>query len=174
MKGDKAAARTLLQRGMNVNAPQPDGATALHWAVYQDDLETADLLIRAGANVRAMNREGASVLSLACINGNADMIERLLKAGADPNERLANGETPLMLAARTGKVDAMPGVRYAYGFMDANRDGPWFGHGGGAPGMNGELRIYPDSGYVIAVLANMDPPAASRVADFIGERQPLK
>jgi len=114
MKGDKAAARTLLQRGMNVNAPQPDGATALHWAVYQDDLETADLLIRAGANVRAMNREGASVLSLACINGNADMIERLLKAGADPNERLANGETPLMLAARTGKVDAIS-VLFSHG-----------------------------------------------------------
>jgi hypothetical protein len=40
--------------------------------------------------------------------------------------------------------------------------------------MNGELRIYPDSGYVIAVLANMDPPAATRVADFIGERLPLR
>ena len=35
-----------------------DGATALHWAVYRDDLELADLLIRAGANVKAANREG--------------------------------------------------------------------------------------------------------------------
>src|SRR5262245_38851695 len=92
MKGNKAALRTLLQGHPDVNAPQADGTTALHWAVYQDDLETADLLIRAGANPKATNREGASVLSLACINGNGAMIAKLLKAGADVNERLPNGE----------------------------------------------------------------------------------
>ena len=40
MKGDKAAVRTLLQQKADVNAPQVDGATALHWAVYRDDVET--------------------------------------------------------------------------------------------------------------------------------------
>jgi hypothetical protein len=40
--------------------------------------------------------------------------------------------------------------------------------------MNGDLKIYPQSGYVIAVLANMDPPAASRISDFIGNRLPQK
>src|SRR6476620_2833879 len=69
MKGDKAALRALVQQRANVNAPQADGATALHWAVYREDLEAVDVLIRAGANARAVNREGASVLSLACING---------------------------------------------------------------------------------------------------------
>jgi D-alanyl-D-alanine carboxypeptidase len=48
----------------------------------------------------------------------------------------------------------------------------WFGHGGGAPGMNGDLKIYTQSGYVIAVLANMDPPAAGRVSEFINARLP--
>jgi ankyrin repeat protein len=110
MKGNKAALRTLLQRHLDVNAPQADGTTALHWAVYQDDVETADLLIRAGGNPKAKNREGASVLSLACINGNGAMIAKLLKAGADVNERLPNGETPLMMAARTGNVDAINGL----------------------------------------------------------------
>jgi hypothetical protein len=38
--------------------------------------------------------------------------------------------------------------------------------------MNGDLRIYPQSGYVIAVLANLDPPAANRVSQFIGDRLP--
>jgi len=107
MKGDRAAVRSLLQRHTDVNAPQADGATALHWAIYREDLETTDLLLRAGASPKSANREGATVLSLACINGNAVLIERLLKAGADANERLVNGETPLMLAARTGKVDAL-------------------------------------------------------------------
>ncbi len=92
-------------------------------------------------------------------------------ANALTGHRLLDAQHTALLT--TGKVDAIPGIRYGYGFMDANRDGHWFGHGGGAPGMNGELRIYPDSGYVIAVLANMDPPAATRVAEFIGERLPL-
>ena len=52
---DKGAVRALLTQHVDVNAPQADGATALHWAVHWDDLETADLLIRAGANVNAAN-----------------------------------------------------------------------------------------------------------------------
>ncbi len=74
----------------------------------------------------------------------------------------------------TGKVDAM-GARYAYGFEDQLINGTHcYGHGGGAPGMNGELEICRDVGYVVAVLANMDPPAATRIARFITNRLPQK
>jgi len=73
----------------------------------------------------------------------------------------------------TGKVEGGGGGKYAYGFNDNVRDGVrWFGHGGGAPGMNGDLKIFPQSGYVIAVLANMDPPAAGRISEFIAARLP--
>ena len=73
----------------------------------------------------------------------------------------------------TGHTAVAQGEKYAYGFMDKTEAGVRsFGHGGGAPGMNGDLRIYPASGYVIVVLANLDPPAASRPADFIGNRLP--
>jgi ankyrin repeat protein len=71
MKGDGTTVRTLLRQKADVNAPQADGATAIHWAVYHDDLELAGLLIGAGANVKAANREGATPLSLGCVNGNA-------------------------------------------------------------------------------------------------------
>ena len=72
----------------------------------------------------------------------------------------------------TGKVDEGFG-RYAYGFEDKVVNGTrCFGHGGGAPGMNGDLQICPASGYVVAVLANMDPPAARRISDFITSRMP--
>jgi len=107
MAGDERAVMTLLARGADVNAPQADGATALHWAVYRDNLPMIDRLIAAGARVNAANRHGATPLALACINGSARAIARLLAAGADPNERGANGETALMMASRTGAVDAM-------------------------------------------------------------------
>lgn len=107
MRGDKAAIRTLIQQRADVNGPQMDGATALHWAAYRSDKEMADLLVHAGANPKVANREGSTPLWLACINGDAPMIEALLTAGADANERLPLGRTPLMAAARTGNVGAV-------------------------------------------------------------------
>jgi uncharacterized protein len=107
MRADRAAVRELLEQHADVNAPQADGATALHWAVFRSDKETVDLLIRAGANARAANREGSTPLWLASVNGNAAIVEALLNAGADANERLPLGRTPLMAASRTGNVDAI-------------------------------------------------------------------
>jgi uncharacterized protein len=101
---DRTEIRMLLQQRVDVNAPQADGMTALHWAAYQDDLALAQLLLQAGADAKAANRYGVTPLSLACTNGNAGMVERLLKAGADPDAPLPGGETPLMTAARTGTV----------------------------------------------------------------------
>jgi uncharacterized protein len=98
------AVRALLDKKVDVNVPGPDGATALHWAVYLDDIETARLLIDAGANVNALNRYGLTPLSLACTNGNAAIVDLLLKAGADPNGQTPEGETVLMTAARTGDL----------------------------------------------------------------------
>jgi uncharacterized protein len=107
MKGDAASVRALMAKKADVNAPQNDGATALHWAVFRGDAELANLLIRAGANVKAANRQGVTPLWLASVNGDAKMLGVLLEAGADANEKLALGRTPLMIASRTGKVDAM-------------------------------------------------------------------
>ena len=107
-KGDKTKVRELIQRKAEVNAPQADGTTGLHWAAEADDLETANLLIRAGAKVMAANQAGATPLMLACVNGSAAMIETLAKAGADINASLTrSGDTALMIAARIGKVDAV-------------------------------------------------------------------
>jgi len=123
--GDKAAFHALLQQHVDVNAPEVDGTTALHWAVRSDDLELVDRLIRAGANVKAANRYGLTPLYLACVNGNPAMIEKLLKAGADANAVSNEGETVLMTAARTGNVDAVK-VLLARG-ADVNAKETWHG-----------------------------------------------
>jgi uncharacterized protein len=107
MNGDLASVRGLVQQKADVNATQPDGATAIQWAVYRDDWEMADVLIAAGANIKLANREGATPLYLASMHGSAQMIEKLLKGGADPNELGPEGETPLMLVARSGNLDAI-------------------------------------------------------------------
>jgi D-alanyl-D-alanine carboxypeptidase len=70
----------------------------------------------------------------------------------------------------TGTVE-IPGGKYALGFKDLQRDGlRYVGHGGSAPGINDALEIYPDSGYIVIVLTNQDPPYGNRIADFIGYR----
>jgi len=106
--GDLAGARSLVEEHeVDVDAAQPDGATALHWAAHLDDLEMAALLVESGADVGVRNDFGVMPLSLACTRGSARMIEILLEAGADPNASLVSGETALMTAARTGVPDAV-------------------------------------------------------------------
>ena len=119
---DRAKVRALLKQRVDVNAPQVDGMTALHWAAYQDDLEIAELLVRAGANVKAANRYGVTPLSLACTNGNGAMVELLLKAGADPNTALPGGETPLMTAARTGTLASVKALLSRGASVDGKDD----------------------------------------------------
>jgi hypothetical protein len=71
------------------------------------------------------------------------------------------------------QVDTGGGGKYGYGFGDRSFGGiHCFGHGGGAPGMNGDLEICPKAGYVVTVLSNIDPPAASRVSEFALNRLP--
>src|SRR5262249_20687123 len=72
----------------------------------------------------------------------------------------------------TGKVDTGYGFSYGYGFGIMKIGGVrCIGHNGGFPGANGELLIC-ENDYTIAMLANLDPPAASRMADFIARRLP--
>jgi ankyrin repeat protein len=102
---DARSVDTLLARKVEINAPQPDGASALHWAAHYDDLALVRRLIAAGANANAANDHGVTPLALACQNGSAAITTALLAAGARPNAASTSGETPLMIAVRAGAVD---------------------------------------------------------------------
>ena len=140
---DGAAVRSLLDAGADVNAPQVDGTTALHWAAYHNDADTAELLLRAGADANAANRYGALPLSSACVNGNGALVKLLLAAGADANAASGGGElrvpsrsfaflrdadanaasgggeTVLMTAARSGSLEALQALLAAGAAVDA-------------------------------------------------------
>ena len=101
-EGNRAAVRTLLERRADANAAEPDGTTALHYAIQRDDVETVDLLIRAGASVTTANRYGIAPLQVAATIGSAPILQKLLDAGADAKSATPEGETALMAAARNG------------------------------------------------------------------------
>jgi len=107
-QGSNDALRALLKQRADVNAPQPDGGTALAWAAFRDNLEMADLLIAAGAKANTANEYGVTPLLLACTNRSAAMVDKLLKAGANPNAMSDwTGETALMRCAATGNLDTV-------------------------------------------------------------------
>jgi len=108
MQGDVATVRRLITQGVNVNAAQGDGMTALHWAAEHGDSVMANLLLRAHANVKAVTRIGNyTPLHIAGKSGSGAVVRALLKAGSDPNALTTSGATPLHFAAASGSVDAV-------------------------------------------------------------------
>lgn len=113
------AVRALLDEGVDVDAPQADGATALAWAVHRDDLATAGLLLAAGADANAANDLGVTPLMLASQNASVPMVDLLVRAGADPNAARPAGGTALMMAARSGDATVLRRLIAAGANVDA-------------------------------------------------------
>ncbi|HXI30665.1 MAG TPA: ankyrin repeat domain-containing protein [Vicinamibacterales bacterium] len=108
MAGDAGALRTLVRGGVNVNTPQGDGMTALHWAAERGDADAAALLLKAGADVRAVTRIGAHTpLHIAAKSGAVDVVRQLVAAKADVRAVTTTGATPLHFAAASGSRDAV-------------------------------------------------------------------
>ncbi|MGE3509424.1 MAG: ankyrin repeat domain-containing protein [Vicinamibacterales bacterium] len=106
-RGDAETVEALLRQRVSVGEREPDGTTALHWAVHHNQAIVAEQLVRAGAEVSAETRYGVTPLSLACVNGNPTIVRLLLSNGANPNATLPEGETALMTAARTGNLETL-------------------------------------------------------------------
>ena len=108
MRGDFDTVRALLEERADVNAPEGDGMTALHWAAERGDRDVASLLLKAGANPRAETRIGRyTPLHVAAKNGRAEIVRLLVDANAGINVVTATGAAPLHFAAASGSADAV-------------------------------------------------------------------
>lgn len=104
---DRQAISALLATRLDINAAQPDGATALAWAAYLGESDVAEKLLAAGAKPNTADDYGETPLTLAGANGDARLVGELLVAGADPNAARWDGETALMIAAGAGSAQAV-------------------------------------------------------------------
>lgn len=105
--GDLDQARELLNSGADVNLPQPDGTTALLWAVYNSSMDLVPLLLDAGADPNVANDLHITPLIQASRYGNTEMITALLASGATLTGPGNGVESPLMAAARAGNPEAV-------------------------------------------------------------------
>ncbi len=104
-RGDRKEALKQIRAGANVNALQPDGTSALHWAVIRVDYELMEELIRHGAKPSVANVFGSVPIAEAAKLGDTRMVKMLLDAHAEPEGANADHETALMLAIQTGNLD---------------------------------------------------------------------
>ena len=125
MARDVETVRSLIAAGADVDAPQGDGLTALHWAARHGDLDTAAALLAAGADLSAVTRLGEHTpLHVASTAGRGDVVETLLTAGADPDAVTTTGATALHFAAASGGVDAVTALLHHAAGVDA-REPEW-------------------------------------------------
>jgi ankyrin repeat protein len=92
----------------DVNAAQPDGMTALHWAALNGDTTLVDLLVAARAKVDPVTRLGEyTPLHLAAERGHGAIVTRLLAAGSHAVAVTTTGVQAIHFAADAGSVESV-------------------------------------------------------------------
>jgi ankyrin repeat protein len=104
---DQKTFTALLQAKADVNAAQPDGSTALAWAVHLGQRTMAEALLASGASANTSDEYGETPVTLAAANGDAELVQRLLTAGGNAGAARWNGETAVMIAATAGSLDSV-------------------------------------------------------------------
>ena len=79
--------KALLQQGINVNAADNDGETALMEAADSRNADAVRVLIANGADVNAADEDGETALMIAADEGNLEAVKLLIEAGANVNAR---------------------------------------------------------------------------------------
>lgn len=91
--------------GINLDAKDNDGFTALHWAAWSGMPQSTILLVsQGGLDLNAQEKAGYTPLMLAALRGNAAAVHLLLELGADPALKNAEGKTALDIATEKGNA----------------------------------------------------------------------
>lgn len=110
----------LVGEGLDVDAGDVYGATALWRRAMMGRTEQMDLLLALGADVQCADRDGETILHAAAGNQRPEATEALLGHGADPTARNRTGETPLLYGLRRTQNFHIPGMaRVAALLLDA-------------------------------------------------------
>ncbi|HSM60396.1 MAG TPA: ankyrin repeat domain-containing protein, partial [Longimicrobiales bacterium] len=160
-RADLDAVRSLVREGADVNAAQPDGMTALHWAALNDDAAIVRLLVNAGADLASTTRLGGyTALHLAARGGLAGPVAALLEGGSDPSSVSETGVAPLHFAAESGDVASVRAL-LEHGADVDQRDG----HGERTPLMFATARGRIEAMRAL-LAAGADVTIATRVVDY--------
>ncbi len=84
--------------GENVNQADKYGNTALHRAVYANEMDQVNEYLVRGARVDRLNAAGNTPLDLAVRKGHAEIARVLIRKGADVNQKSGHGLSPLCVA----------------------------------------------------------------------------
>jgi len=117
---DWIAVEELRSDPEQIKRSQPDGMTALHWAVFHKRTELVQQLLSNGAVADALTQYEVTPLSIGCLQGDAVSVKMLAVAGADVNRIMPGGEVPLMTAARNGNADVLRVLLKQGANVDAN------------------------------------------------------
>jgi TPR repeat protein len=106
-RGDVAQVRSLLTLGVDAQATDEGGKTALINAAWRGYGRVVEVMLEFGADPDFTDQNGLSALSWAALNGHTQVVEGLVAAGANINRRDNFGMTALMRAAWNGHRDTV-------------------------------------------------------------------
>jgi len=101
MEGHTDRVKALLEQGVDVNAKDNDGYTALFFAALKGHTDTVKALLEQGADVNA-KKDGLNALFIAAYEGHTDTVKALLEQGVDVNAKDNDGITALFGAKTMG------------------------------------------------------------------------
>jgi ankyrin repeat protein len=105
--GNVSEVNRFLEQGVNVNAKDKDGNTALILALANDRQEVVNAIIEKGAEVNAKNFNDDTPLMLASRYGSLAGVKALLEKGAEVNAKTKSGMTAFLLASMEGRLDVV-------------------------------------------------------------------
>ena len=103
-----ACIETLLRHNADVNIPDGNQDTPLHWAVFKNKTRCVRTLLENGARVNSFDTNNDSPLSWAAQKGNLESMRLLLQYNARVDSYNLSGQSPLWKAARLVSTGLSP------------------------------------------------------------------